>query len=40
VRSLRAPVAAFFQGSNFKGALIEFLFDLGAPLGDAFDFSL
>src|SRR3989442_12530980 len=26
-------VAACFQGANFKGALIEFLFDLGAPLG-------
>ena len=33
-------IAALFKLTNFKGALIEFSFDLGAPLRDAFDFSL
>jgi hypothetical protein len=33
-------VASFFQGTNFKGALIELSFDLGAPLGDALYFGL
>ena len=33
-------VAAGFQRPNFKGALIEFCFDLSAPFGYRFQFFL
>jgi hypothetical protein len=33
-------IAALFQRANFKGALIELFFDLGAPVRNAFYFGL
>jgi len=37
---MKSRIARFFQSANFKGALIELFFDLGAPLGNAFYFGL
>ena len=37
---MKSQIATFFEGPNFKGALIELFFDLGAPVRDAFYFSL
>ncbi|HYT49566.1 MAG TPA: hypothetical protein VEL78_04180 [Pyrinomonadaceae bacterium] len=37
---MKSRIALLFEASNFKGALIELFFDLGAPLRDAFYFGL